>query len=145
MHRHGLAIATLLGSLFVGLSGCALVAPRSGPVRHVYVEEAVGAPATELARHAAAIHDSAVRTLRGLGYAAALEPADADAFLRAAWSVQPASAGAPHSRVSLRMTLVARDGTLLRAADIIRDVPAGFLTDEGITEQVRVQLGAFAR
>jgi hypothetical protein len=145
MHRPRLAILSFLGCLLLGFGGCAVETPGSLPVRSIYVEEAIGAPSPDLAQCADVIHDTSVRVLRGRGFVAAMEPSAADAFLRATWSARPSTAGMPDGRVSLRMSLVARDGTLLRAIDLVADLPAGFLTKERIADLVRTKLDTFAR
>lgn len=139
MHRFGSVFAVFLGSLLF-LVGCASRQVGLSPIRRVYVEEAVGAPAPGLAGSAAVIHDTSVRTLRSLGYADAREPDEADAFLRASWFVRPASAGSIDGRVTLRISLVGRDGGVLRTVDVVTDAPAGFLTEERIADLVREKL-----
>lgn len=145
MHRPWLAILSILGCLSLGLGGCAVDSPRPVPVRSIYVEEAVGAPSPDLAQCADVIHDTSVRVLSDRGFIAAMEPFAADAFLRATWSARPSSAGKLDGWVSLRMTLVARDGTLLRSVDLVADVPAGFLTKERIADLVRAKLDTLVR
>ena len=145
MHRHGLAITSILGCFLFGLAGCALDAPRPLLVRSIYVEEAVGAPSPDLGRCADTIHDTSVRVLKERGFIAAMEPTEADAWLRATWSIRPSAIGTPEGRVTLRMSLVSRDGTLLKGADIIADAPAGLLTNERIADLVRARLGAVLR
>lgn len=136
---------SFLGCLLVGLAGCALEAPKTPLIRSIYVEEAVGAPSPELGRCADAIHDTSVRVLRERGYVAAMEPADADAILRATWSSRPSDFGVSGGRVTLRMTLVSRDGTLLQAADVIAEARAEFLTADRIADHVRAKVGAVLR
>ena len=136
---------SFLGCLLAGLVGCAVDVPKPWLIRSVYVEETVGAPSPDLARYADIIHDTSVRTLRQVGFTAATEPAEADAFLRSAWFVRPADAGKPEGRVTLRISLVARDGTLVRADDVVTDTPAVFLTNERIADLVRVKLAALTR
>ena len=70
-----------------------------------------------------------------------MEPASADAFLRACWVARPAVAGTPQSRVTLQMTLVSRGGAVLRVLDIVTDTPAGFLSRERISDHIREKLG----
>jgi hypothetical protein len=74
-----------------------------------------------------------------------MDPADADAFLSAAWIARPMTAGTPQGRVTLRMTLVARDGTVLHAVDPVLGMPASFLSNERIADLIRAKLGAIAR
>lgn len=140
MHRRGPAILGLLACLLGGLAGCAIGEPKASPVRRIFVEEAVGAPTPALAGSAAVIHDTSVRTLRALGYADAREPGEADASLRATWFVRPSSAGDLAGPVALRLTLVDRDGNLLRAVEVVES-HAGFLTAERIADSIRAKLG----
>jgi len=74
-----------------------------------------------------------------------MDPAVADAFLYAVWITRPAIAGTPQGRVTLRMTLVARDGTVLHSVDAVVDTPAGFLSKERIADLIREKLGVIAR
>lgn len=136
---------SFLGCLLAGLVGCAVDVPKPLLIRSIYVEGATGAPSADLARSADTIHDTSVRTLRQVGFTAATEPAEADAFLRATWFVRPAVAGKPEGRVTLRLSLVARDGTLVQVDDVVADLPAAFLTDERIADLVRARLATFAR
>lgn len=145
MHRRASAKASFLGCLLVGLAGCVAEAPTAAPIRRIFVEEAVGAPLPELARSAGVIHDTAVRTLRARGFVAAAEPSEADATLRSAWFVRPAETALPAGRVTLRMALVSREGAVLQGAEVIADVPAGFLSDERIADAVRAKLATFPR
>jgi len=145
MHRPWLAILSILGCLSMGLGGCGVDSPRPVLVRSIYVEVPVGAPSPDLAQCADVIHDTSVRVLSDRGFVAAMEPSAADAFLRATWSARPSSAGTLDGRVSLRMTLVARDGTFLRSVDLVADMTAGFLTKERIADLVRTKLGAITR
>lgn len=100
--------------------------------------------APELSGCAEVVHDTAVRALTARGYVAAMEPGTADAWLRFAWIARPLDAGRPEGRLTLRMTLVARDGTLLRSAEVFADAPSGFLTKERVADLVRAKLAAFA-
>lgn len=135
-------MAWFVACLLAGLVGCADVSPGNARLSRVFVEETARSPSPSLARSADIIHDAAVRTLLRHGYLAEAEPAEADAFLRSAWHSAPADAGLLDGRVSLRMTLVGRDGTRHRDFEVITAVPAGFLTDERIAELVRTKLGA---
>jgi hypothetical protein len=98
-----------------------------------------------LAQCAEIIHDTSVRVLKARGFIAAVDPSDADAFLRAIWIARPMTAGKPEGRVTLRMTLVDRDGAVLSAVDAVADAPAGFLTKERIADLIRMKLGVIAR
>jgi hypothetical protein len=71
-----------------------------------------------------------------------MDPAVADAFLYAVWIAKPMTAGTPQRRVTLRMTLVARDGTVLHSVDAVVDTPAGFLSRERISDHIREKLGS---
>jgi hypothetical protein len=71
-----------------------------------------------------------------------MEPGGADAFLYAVWFTRPAIAGTPQSRVTLRMTLVSRNGAVLSVLDIVTDTPAGFLSRERISDHIREKLGS---
>jgi hypothetical protein len=95
-----------------------------------------------MAQYADVIHDTSVRVLVERGFVAAIEPASADAFLRASWIAHPPIAGTPQRRVTLRMTLVSRDGAVLSVLDIVTDTPAGFLSRERISDHIREKLGA---
>ena len=141
MHRQRLAILSFLGCLLLGVCGCSVESSRSVHVRTIYVEEAAGAPSPDLAQFADVIHDTSVRVLMSRGYFAAVEPTVADAFLRVTWSARPSTAGVPEGRVSLRMSLVDRDGRQLHAVDLVADVPSGFLTKERLADLVRSKLG----
>jgi hypothetical protein len=136
---------SLWGGLLLALAGCSVGAPKPVLVRCIYVEMAVGSPSPELAGFADVIHDNSVRALQGGGFVVAMEPGEADAFLHAAWLGRPSAGGAPAGRVNLRMTLVARDGTVLTAFDAIADAPSGFLTQARVADQVRIKLGAIVR
>jgi hypothetical protein len=142
MHRLWPAISCFLGVVLLGFVGCSVGTPQPVLVRSVYVEEASGAPSDDLAQYADVIHDTSVRVLIERGYVAAMEPASTDAFLRACWVARPANAGTPQSRVTLRMTLVSRDGAVLSVLDIVTDTPAGFLSRERISDHIREKLGA---
>ena len=145
MHRLRPAILSFLGCLLLGLGGC--VGPAAPPVlvRSVYVEEAVGAPSPALALCGDVIHDTSVRVLRSRGYVAATEPAGADAILHAAWYARPVSAGSPVVKVSLRLTLANRSGSVLDSFDVISDAQASFLSKERIADLVRERLGMLGR
>jgi len=145
MHRLRTAILCFLGAVSLGSGGCSAGSSPPGLVRSIYVEGASGAPIPDLAQYADVIHDTSVRVLVKRGYVAAMEPARADAFLRASWVARPPIAGTPQSRVTLRMTLVSRDGAILSALDIVTDTPAGFLSRERISDHIREKLGAIAR
>ena len=88
-----------------------------------------------------AIHDASVRALQTLGYVAAAESGEADAVLRAVWLGEASTGEHPEGRVTLRMSLVVRDGKVMKTLDIISDVPARFLTRERIADRIRAQLG----
>lgn len=135
-------MACFSACLLAGFVGCADVSPGGASLRRVFVEDTARSPSPSLARSADVIHDTAVRTLLRHGYLAAAEPAEADAFLRSAWHSAPADAGLPDGRVSLRMTLVGRDGTRHREFEVIAAAPARFLTDERIADLVRAKLDA---
>jgi hypothetical protein len=145
MHRFRQATLRLLGSLALGLAGCAGPAAPPVLVRSVYVEEAIGAPTPDLALCGDVIHDTSVRVLRSRGYVAAMEPAGADATLYAAWYARPASAGSPVGKVSLRLTLADRNGRVLDAFDVITDAQANFLSKERVADLVRERLGKLGR
>ena len=142
MHRLRPAILCFLGLVLLGFGGCAAGTPKSGLIRSIYVEDSSGAPSTDLAQCSAVIHDTSVRVIMQRGYVAAMEPTGADAFLHAVWIARPAIAGTPQGRVTLRMTLVSRDGSVLSAVDIVTDTPAGFLSKERISDHIREKLGA---
>jgi hypothetical protein len=142
MHRLKQAILSFLGCLLLGLGGCSAGSPPPRLVRSIFVEEASGAPSPDLAQCADVIHDTSVRVLIDRGYLAAMDPAVADAFLHAVWITRPAIAGTPQGRVTLRMTLVSRDGAVLSVLDIVTDTPAGFLSRERISDHIREKLGA---
>ncbi len=141
MHRLRQATLSFLGCLLLGLSGCTAGSPLPGLIRSIYVEEPSGVPTPDLAQYAAVIHDTSVRVLVERGYVAAMEPATADAFLHAVWIARPAIAGTPQGRVTLQMTLVSRNGVVLRVLDIVTDTPAGFLSRERISDHIREKLG----
>jgi len=141
MHRQRLAILSFLGCLLLGVCGCSVESSRSVHVRTIYVEEAVGAPSPDLAQFADVIHDTSVRVFMSRGYVAAVEPTEADAFLRPVWLARPSAAGMPGGRATLRLTLVDRDGRQLHAVDLVADVPSGFLTKERLADLVRTKLG----
>jgi len=145
MHRPRQAIRSFLGCLFLGFCGCSVGSPQPVLVRNIYVEEVAGAPSPELAQCAEIIHDTSVRVLKARGFIAAVDPSDADAFLRAIWIARPMTAEKPEGRVTLRMTLVDRDGAVLSAVDAVADAPAGFLTKERIADLIRMKLGIIAR
>jgi hypothetical protein len=134
-----------LGIVLLGFGGCSAVSPVSALVRGIYVHEPSGAPTADLAQCADVIHDTSVRVITQRGYIATMEPASADAFLYSFWIARPAIAGTPQGRVTLRMTLVSRDGSLLSAHDIVTDAPAGFLTKERISDHIREKLGTITR
>jgi hypothetical protein len=142
MHRFGPSMVSFLGFLLAGLGGCADVPPANAPIRSVFVEETATGSAPSLARSADIIHDVSVRTLLRHGYLAAAEPADADAILRSEWFARPGDAASIAGRVSLRMTLVGRDGARRRVFDVVTAFPVGFLTDDRIAELVRTKLDA---
>jgi hypothetical protein len=144
MHRPAQGFVCLWGVLLLGLAGCAVTPTKPLLVRRIFVEEASGAPSPELALCAAVIHDTSVRVLQDLGYVASQEPAEADAFLHAAWTARPATAGTPEGRVSLRVTMIGRDGAVMKEVDVIHDARAGFLTRERIADQVRAKLGSLS-
>ena len=141
MHRLRPAILCFLGLVLLGFGGCAASAPKSGLIRSIFVEEPSGAPSTDLAQYSAVIHDTSVRVMMQRGYVATMESTGADAFLHAVWIARPAIAGTPQGRVTLRMTLVSRDGSVLSALDIVTDTPAGFLSKERISDHIREKLG----
>ena len=145
MHRLRPAILCILGVILLSFGGCAAGSPPSGLVRSVYVEDSSGAPTPDLAHFKDVIHDTSVRVLLDRGYVAAMEPSSADAFLHATWIALPVIAGTPQRRVILRMTLVSRTGAELFAVDAVADTPAGFLSKERISEQIRTKLGTIAR
>ena len=145
MHRLKQAILSFLGCLLLGLGGCSVSPPKAVLVRSIYVEEASGAPSLDLAQCADVIHDTSVRVLIDRGYVAAMDPAVADAFLHAVWIAKPMTAGTPQRRVTLRMTLVTRDGMVLHSVDAVVDTPAGFLSKERIADLIREKLGVIAR
>lgn len=145
MHRLRTAILCFLGVVSLGLGGCSVDSSTTRVVRTLYVEEPSGASSSDLAQYSAAIHDTSVRVIVESGHIAAMEPASADAFLRAFWIVRPAIAGTPQGRVTLRMALVSRGGSVLSAHDIVPDAPAGFLSKERISDQIREKLGAIIR
>jgi hypothetical protein len=76
---------------------------------------------------------------------AATEPAGADAILYAAWYARPVSAGMPVGKVSLRLTLVDRNGRVLGSSVVISDMQASFLSKERIADLVRDRLGMLGR
>ena len=135
-------MASFLGFLLAGLAGCADVSPANTPIRSVFVEETATGSSPSLARSADIIHDVSVRVLLRHGYLAAAEPAEADAILRSEWVSRPADAGSFDGRVTLRMTLVGRDGARHRFFDVVTALPIGFLTEERIAELVRTKLDA---
>ena len=141
MHRLRPAILCFLGVVLLGFVGCSAGSPQPGLIRSIYVEGSVCAPTSDLAQYADVIHDTSVRVLIERGYVAAMEPASADAFLRASWLARPAIAGTPQSRVTLQMTLVSRGGAVLSVLDIVTDTPAGFLSRERISDHIREKLG----
>ena len=130
-----------MGVVLLGFVGCSAGSPQAGLIRGIYVEGSVGAPTPDLTQYADVIHDTSVRVLIERGYVAAMEPASADAFLRAFWVARPAVTGTPQSRVTLRMTLVSPGGAGLSDLDIVTDTPAGFLSRERISDHVREKLG----
>ena len=142
MHRLRRAILCFLGVVSLGFGGCSAGSPAPGLVRSIYVEDSSGVAPPDMAQYADVIHDTSVRVLVERGYVASMEPASADAFLRASWVVRPAIAGTPQGRVTLQMTLVSRDGAVLRVLDIVTDTPAGFLSRERISDHIREKLGA---
>ena len=141
MHRLRPAILCFIGVVLLGFFGCSAGSPKAGLIRSIYVEEPSGAPPPDLAQYGDVIHDTSVRILIERGYVAAMEPASADAFLRASWVARPAVTGTPQSRVTLRMTLVSPGGAVLSVLDIVTDTPAGFLSRERISDHVREKLG----
>ena len=141
MHRLRPAILCFLGLVLLGFGGCAASAPKSGLIRSIFVEEPSGAPSTDLAQYSAVIHDTSVRVMMQRGYVATMESTGADAFLHAVWIARPAIAGTPQGRVTLRMTLVSRDGSVQRNLDVVSDTPAGFLSKERIADHIREKLG----
>jgi len=141
MHRFRQAIRCFTGCLLLGLVGCAVESPRPVLIRSIFVEEPSGAPSPDLSRSAEVVHDTAVRALMARGYVATMEPAAADARVRFAWFARPLGVARPKGRVSLRMVVLAHDGTSLRSIDIFSDEQVGFLTDERIAEHVRAKLG----
>lgn len=145
MHRTHQVVLCWWTGLLVALAGCSGSVPKPLVVRSIYVEDAVGSPVPELAQHADVIHDTSVRVLQCLGYVAATGPGEADAILQATWLGRPSLAAMPSGRVSLRMSLVARDGSVLKSAEVIAEVPAGFLTRERVAEEVRTNLGGLVR
>jgi hypothetical protein len=76
---------------------------------------------------------------------AAPELTAADAVLRAAWIVPSPVAGAAGPKVSLRLTLVRRDGRVLRTFVAIDEVPLRFLSPERVADHVRAGLGPINR
>jgi hypothetical protein len=86
-----------------------------------------------------------VRVLEGLGYVVAMEPARADAFLHAVWMVRPPVAGTPQGRVTLKLTVVARDGTVFHVVEVVTDMPASFLSQERLADLIRTKLGMITR
>ena len=142
MHRLRPAILCFLGVVLLGFGGCSAGRPTPGLVCSVYVEDSSGAAPPDLAQYAAVIHDTSVRVLVERGYVAAMEPDGADAFLHAVWITRPAIAGTPQGRVTLRMTLVSRNGAVLSVLDIVTDTPAGFLSRERISDHIREKLGS---
>ncbi len=140
MHRLRQAILSFVGCLLLGLGGCSAGSPTPVLVRSIFVEVALCAPSPDLAQYADVIHDTSVRVLIGRGYVAAMEPAVADAFLYAVWIARPMTAGTPQGRVTLRMTLVAQDGSVLYSVDTVVDTPVGFLSKERISDLIRTKL-----
>ena len=145
MHRLRQAILSFLGCLLLGLGGCSVGTPQPVLVRSVYVAEASGAPSADLAQHADVIHDTSVRVLMGRGYVAAMDPAGADAVLYAVWIARPMTVGTLQGRVTLRLTLVARDGAVLYAVDAVADAQSAFLSKDRIADLIRSTLGKIPR
>lgn len=131
-----------MAGLFLGLAGCATESPRPSLVRSIFVEEPAGLPSPELSGCSEIVHDTAVRALRSRGYVAALEPATADAWLRFTWFSRPLDAGRPEGRLTLRMTLMIRGGSLLRSVDVFAEAQSGLLTKERVADLVRAKIGA---
>ena len=131
-----------MAGLFLGLAGCAAESPRPSLVRSIFVEEPAGLPSPELSGCSEIVHDTAVRALRSRGYVAALEPATADAWLRFTWFSRPLDAGRPEGRLTLRMTLMTRGGSLLRSVDVFAEAQSGLLTKERVADLVRAKIGA---
>jgi hypothetical protein len=142
MHRLRPAIRCFMAGLFLGLAGCATESPRPSLVRSIFVEEPAGLPSPELSGCSEIVHDTAVRALRSRGYVAALEPATADAWLRFTWFSRPLDAGRPEGRLTLRMTLMTRGGSLLRSVDVFAEAQSGLLTKERVADLVRAKIGA---
>lgn len=142
MHRLWSAIVCLLGCLLLGLVGCGTATPSPVVVRSVFVADPQGAPTPELARYGDAIHDASVRTLIFRGYLAATEPSQSEAILRPTWIARPYVSGQPDGKVSLRLNIEDHAGRVLQTFDVIREVPAGLLTQDRVTEAVRTALSA---
>jgi len=145
MHRLRPAILSILGCLLLGLVGCSVGAPKPLIIRSIYVEEASGGSSPDLGQFSAVIHDTSVRVLEGLGYVVAMEPARAGAFLHAVWMVRPPVAGTPQGRVTLKLTVVARDGTVFHVVEVVTDMPASFLSQERLADLIRTKLGMITR
>jgi hypothetical protein len=147
MHRFRQATLRFLGCFALVLAGCAGPDAPPVPVRSVYVEEAFffGAPSPALALCGDVIHDTSVRVLQSRGYVAATERAGADAILYAVWYSHPVRPGMPVGKVSLRLTLADRSGTVLDSFDVISDQQASFLSKERIADLVRDQLRKLGR
>ncbi len=145
MHRLKPSVLSILGGLLLGLAGCSIGSPKPLLIRSIYVEEASGAPAPDLAQYSAVIHDTSVRVLEDFGYIAAMEPARADAFLHAVWMIRSPATETPPGHVTLMLTIVARDGTPLHVVEAVTDMPVGFLSRERLADLIRTKLGMITR
>ncbi len=114
-------------------------------IRSIYVEEAPGTLVPDLAQYSAVIHDTSVRVLEDLGYVAAMEPARADAILHAVWMIRPPATGTPPGHVTLKLTIMARDGKTLHVVEAVTDMPASFLSQARLADLIRTKLGMITR
>ena len=147
MHRLGPSWFRLLLAMSLLSTGCSTVpAPAtSGGVRSIFVQEPIGAVTAEMRLCGEVAHDAAVRHLEALGYRAAKDEAEADAFLEGAWELSPAASDASRQRVTLRLVLREQSGRILFTVDVIKSVPIGFLSKDRIGELVGKELSALVR
>lgn len=125
-------------ALMVSLAGCTTTPwqdKHRQEIRRIFVHEPAGSFTDEMRRCGEAVHDSAVRGLRKLGYQDAVEEAGADATLEGAWVPETELSKDGRARVTLRIMLRARGGKVLFTTQVAQGTLLSFLSKDRVAEE----------
>jgi hypothetical protein len=143
MHRAGPASHPLFLTLLLVLAGCVADSRmEQAPVKTIFVREPADTFAGQLKTCGEAAHDAAVRRLRALGYVAATDETQADAFLDGAWELTPGAPDDLRRRVTLRLVIRSRQGTELFSCSVAEGTMLSFLSRDRIGDEVGDKLSA---